>query len=236
MAVVLAAGVAGVAAAQQRGFGGMMGGMFGGAQSGFQLVSNTGVQEELKVTAEQKDQLKEKAAGFGEKQREMFGKLRELAQEEGGREKIQAMMREMNEEAGKAIAAVLKEDQMKRFKQIEMQQAGIQVFAAPDAQKALKLTDEQKEKIKAFGEDLAKDQQEMMAEMRKNFQPGGGFDPDSIRKTMEDMGKKQTNLRKEYMDKARKALNEEQAKTLDEMLGKPFDVKFEMPAFGKKDQ
>ena len=49
------------------------------------------------------------------------------------------------------MASVLKDEQVKRLKQIDVQVAGTQAFAMPHVQEALKITDEQKEKIRDVG-------------------------------------------------------------------------------------
>ena len=59
-----------------------------------------------------------------------------------------------------------------------------------------------------------------------SLRPAGGGRPDAETLT------KMNNLRKETMTKAKDALTPEQKKTLDEMLGKPFEVKPDRPAGG----
>ncbi len=48
---------------------------------------------------------------------------------------------------------MLKPEQVKRFKQIELQVGGVMAFNQPRVQEVLKLTDEQKEKIRGIGEE-----------------------------------------------------------------------------------
>jgi hypothetical protein len=54
------------------------------------------------------------------------------------------------------VDAVLKPEQLKRLRQIENQQAGINVFTKEEVQKALKLNDDQKEKIDTLVKDYQK--------------------------------------------------------------------------------
>ena len=67
-----------------------------------------------------------------------------------------------------AISKVLNEKQLKRFKQIELQQRGNRAFADSAVQTALKINDEQKKNIASILEDANKD----LAEAAPKF---GGF-------------------------------------------------------------
>jgi hypothetical protein len=106
---------------------------------------------------------------------------------------------------------------MKRFKQIMLQQSvrmqGPAVFNDSEIQKSLKLTDEQKDKIKTINADLNKDREELF----KDGQAG----PETFQK----MGA----MSKEAMDKAAKILTADQKKTLDELKGEPFEIRFGPP-------
>ena len=77
-------------------------------------------------------------------------------------------------------------------------------------QEKLKLTDEQKGKIKDINEESGK-------KMRELFQGGFG----------EETQKKLADLRKDSMEKASGVLTADQKKSWQEMTGKPFEVKFE---------
>ena len=79
----------------------------------------------------------------------------------------------------------------------------------PEIQDKLKLTNEQKEKVKTIN-------QEAGEKMRDLFQ--GGFS--------EETAKKMAELRKETMDKATGVLSDDQKKTWKEMTGKPFEFRF----------
>src|SRR5262249_39947761 len=104
-------------------------------------------------------------------------------------------------------------EQNKRIKQIVIQTAGVAAFAMEDVVKELKLTDEQKEKLKTLGDDLRKD-------MRELFSSGG--DP------QENMQKMQS-LNKEYLGKATDVLTADQKKQWTEMTGKAFTIRMELP-------
>ncbi len=190
------------------GFGGFGPGMGRGAST--MLLMNKGVQEELKLTDEQKDKIKaysEEAmkAGFGQ-----FGKLRDLPENER-REKMQAMMKEMAEKAEKFVDETLKPEQKTRLKQISYQQMGVQAFSDKEVAEKLKLTDEQKEKI----EGISKQSREEMGQL---FRSGG---------SREEMGPKLTALRKETMEKVQGVLTADQKKIWSELTGAPFELRME---------
>jgi hypothetical protein len=132
-----------------RGFGGFGG--FGGGGSGAMLVANKGVQQELKVDEAQAENLDALAQELGDKQRAEFQKLQDVSQDER-REKMQEIGQAMNADLRKGLDKVLKPEQVKRFEQIQLQQAGLAAFATPRVQGELKLTDDQKSKLDALTE------------------------------------------------------------------------------------
>jgi Spy/CpxP family protein refolding chaperone len=210
---VLVCGVIALACtATQAQFGiGMRG--FGGAAM---LLTNKGVQDELKLTKEQTEKLSEMQQKMFGKMQDLFGKLQDVKPEERA-EKAQALFKEASAEAEKEIKAILKPEQMKRLKQIEMQQAGVQNFANEEVLKAVKLTDAQKDKIKIIVNDLNKQTQEAFK--------AAGRDPAKVA----EVRKKMESLRKDADDKVSAILNAEQKKAYKEMLGEPFELKFERP-------
>ena len=191
------------ASAQQgrggRGFGG------GGAA----LLSNKSVQKELKVTDEQAEKLNTFAREMMEKQREEFQANRDLSQEER-REKSRARTRAA--ELVKGMGEILKPEQVKRFEQIQLQQSGAGAFSSPRVQEGLKLTDDQKTKLREINEESGQ-------AMREAFQ-----DSQSDR---EGAMKKFAELRKQATEKAVGVLTDEQKKTWKEMTGEPFEVVYE---------
>jgi Spy/CpxP family protein refolding chaperone len=181
--------------------GGMMGSMRAG---GMMLLLNKGVQEELKLTEEQTKKLKE----AGEKAMEAFGGLRDKNEEER-----KEAMKKMGDDSKKMLTELLKPEQYNRFKQIERQQAGIAMFADEEVQEKVKLTDEQKEKIKGIADEARKDGEDL----RKTANAGN----------FAEIMKKGQALRKEATEKALATLTDAQKKTVKELLGEPFELKME---------
>ncbi|MBX7105085.1 MAG: Spy/CpxP family protein refolding chaperone [Gemmataceae bacterium] len=192
------------------GRGGMQGGMMMRGGGGAMLLGNESVQTELKITDDQKAKIKD----VTEKQRE---KMREFGQQmrDGGevdREKMQAAMKEMTESGEKIIKEILNPDQQKRLKQILWQQAGVLVFADKDFASALKISDEQSEKFKTISEEFQEDMREIRQTARGNQQ---------------EAQQKMEALRKEVTERAMDVLTAEQKKQHKEMLGVPFELKFD---------
>jgi hypothetical protein len=195
--VCLALGLTGIALAQRGGMG------FGGGL-GF-LAQNPSVQKEIKVTDEQKNKLKEAVDKVREDHKDDFGKLRDLSQEDR-----QKFMKTFGDATEKAIGKILDDKQMKRLRQIGLQQQGAFAFQSAELQSKLKLTDDQKGKIKTINEEAGQ-------KMRDLFQ--GGFN--------EETRTKMTELRKETMDKVTGVLTADQKKAWKEMTGEPFQVQFQ---------
>ncbi len=204
VALGLVALMAGPALAQQ-GRGGGRG--FGGGGIGM-LLGNASVQQELKLDATQI----EKAKALNTKLRE---KVTAATQGLEGQErftKMREMSTELNTEANTAAKEFLKPEQMKRLHQIHHQVQGVQAFADEHVQTHLKLTDSQKSDIHSIVE-------ASNTEMRSI---GQGFqsDPEGTRAKM-------TEHRKETISKIEAKLTDEQKTTYKEMLGAPFEIKFE---------
>jgi hypothetical protein len=202
----LVALVAGPAAAQGpgRGFGARM-----GTYSG--LLANESVQKELKLDDKQVEKAKELDEKMNEEMRGKFQDLQDLEPQER-RTKMQEINREISASALKSAGEFLKPEQIARLKQIAYQVRGAQTFSDPEVAKKLNLTDDQKKDIQTI-------QQESFQEMRTIFQENQD-DPDARMKKMNE-------LRKQTLSKVEAKLNDEQQKTWKEMLGSPFEIKYE---------
>ncbi|MFO0808458.1 MAG: hypothetical protein U0746_07530 [Gemmataceae bacterium] len=221
-ALVLSAGLvaAGLTLAQPpQGKGGGRGMGMGGQQSGVMLLSNKSVQEELKITDEQKEKLTAFATEQGQKMRDAMQELRSGGGNFGDPD-FMKKMQEATKKLGDAAMhdlkekKLLKDEQLTRFKQINYQQLGVAGTVADDnVQKSIKLTGDQKDKLKAMAEEYQKDNMELR-----------GFDPDTQTK--------RTALRKEYKEKTTNVLTADQKKAWTELVGKEFEIKIETPNFG----
>ena len=203
--MVLAFGAVALMAAPAwaQGRGGM--GMGGG---GAMLLTNKSVQKELKVSDEQGEKLKTLSTETMEKNRERFQGFQDLSPEER-----QAKQREAQAELTKSLDGVLKPEQVKRFRQIELQVGGMMAFNQPRVVEALKLTDEQKEKIRGIGEE---------AQGQMPSREDSQADPAAAQK-------KRAEITKGATEKVTALLTEDQKKEWKELAGEPFDYKPEAP-------
>lgn len=206
--MVLACGVVALMAAPALAQQGRGGRGFGG---GAALLSNKGVQKELKATDEQAEKLNTFAREMMENQRGEFQNLRDLSQEERG-EKMQQMARAHAVELVKGMGGILKPEQVKRFEQIQLQQSGAGAFSSPRVQEGLKLTDDQKTKLGEITEESGRS-------MREAFQGSQSDREGAMKKFVE--------LRKQATEKAVGLLTDDQKKSWKEMTGEPFEIVYE---------
>jgi len=126
---------------------------FGGGFGGGMLLTNKGVQQELKVSDEQATKLSALAEEQRTKGQELRAKLQDLSQEER-QAKMQEYQRTSGADLQKSLGTILKPEQLKRYNQIQTQQAGVNAFATPRVQEAMKLTDDQRSKIREISQEL----------------------------------------------------------------------------------
>lgn len=237
MAVTLAAGLVGLAVAQQRQpGGGGFGGGFGGQTGPAQLINSKTVQADLKATEEQVTKLKDWAKGWGAKSREMLTeKLKDVPMEERF-QKMAAVNAEITKIAYEEIGKVLDEKQVKRLKQIELQMAGTRALSMKDVSESLKITEEQTGKIREIQMASFKDRQELNEEYGiKGFGGGGGGGAKLEGDKLKEYQKKTEAINKDVETKTFAVLTDEQKKKFEEMTGDKIDVakvRTEMPAAG----
>jgi Spy/CpxP family protein refolding chaperone len=192
------------------------GGGMGGQRTGVMLLGSEDVQKDLKLTDEQKEKVKT----YQTKAQEA---MRELRPAGGGRpdpEKMQEAMKKMAEEGAKFVKETLTEEQGKRLKQIGYQVGGLGVFSSEEVVKELKISDEQKEKIKNIADQLQKDRREVT---------GGGGGGGRPMPPTPDQQKKIDALVKESTEKVHDVLTSDQKKTWETMAGKKFEGKIAPP-------
>jgi hypothetical protein len=192
-------------------------GGFGGPPNLATLISNSGVVEELKLTEEQQSAFKKITDAVADKFKDDF----EKAKADKDFKAIGEIFRKRNEASSEAITKeldkILKPDQLKRLKQIELQALGLAAFTKESVVKDLKLTDGQTAKIKGLSEDLDKDIREMFKEATKD-------------KFIETF-KKAAEMRTAILDKVTGVLTDDQKKKWKEMTGDKYELKF--GKFGK---
>lgn len=192
----------------------------GGGLDATQLLANADVQKALKLSDEQKKTIREASTARQEAIKAAFQDMDREA------------MQKAQEEFTKVMSKVkdgLTSDQRKRLGEIEVQ-AAIQlnqpsIFKREHVQKALKLTDKQKEMVKESLSDLEKDVKEVMEDAKGDKEKFfGAF-------------QKVAGMNKETFTKITKTLTDEQKKIWKEMQGEKFEGNlnpFGKGKFGKK--
>ena len=194
----------GTASAQrQRGGRGPGGGGVGG------LLQNESVQKELKIDAAEAEKLKAAVQKVQDLHKDDLAKIRDITDQTERRQKGQEVGRTISNETLKEVSSILSPDQLKRLKQIQLQQAGIGAFTQPDVQTALKLTDEQKDAVKTISEDATKQRRELT-------QGGGGRGQGNAEKL--------AAIRKDSLDRVQKLLTPDQKKTWKDLTGDAFTI------------
>jgi vacuolar-type H+-ATPase subunit H len=147
--------------AQQQGRRGGRGGTRGGAS---QLLQTPEVQKELKLDAAQIDLLKQLNMELREKGQTVFQSAQGLSPEERDKK-----ISEFRVESEKKVGEILDAKQKSRLHQLELQQSGMRGLSRPDVQDELKLTPDQRAKIKA----AVDSEREDMRKAFEGFRAGG---------------------------------------------------------------
>jgi len=176
------------------------------------LVFRGKAQEDLKLTEDQKKKLEQYLQEWIPDAMRFFEKIDGLKREE--REKELAAHRPQAQEK---LASVLKEimqaGQLKRLRQLELQQEGAFALHHGDVEirKDLKITDEQRKQFMAVIQEM----QTKMTPLLKDVDSGG--DPQEI-------WPKLMRIRKEHEGRIEALLSDAQKRRWKEILGKPLDL------------
>jgi hypothetical protein len=182
------------------------------------MLLNKDVQKELKLGDEQVTKAAKVSQDVVQKHREELTRLTgpgaALHGDEAQLKKQVKLSRMVTDEVVEGMGDSLKPEQAKRFKQLALQQniqlSGAGVFQDSEVDKALKLTDKQKEQLKGLTEDLQKKQQSAVKDAKGNYQ---------------EMFKMLGTVNKESVEGVVKTLTEDQKKTWKDLLGEPFEFK-----------
>jgi hypothetical protein len=177
------------------------------------LLTNKGVQEELKMSDDQKKKVGDIVQNTRDKYKD------DLKDAGKDKEKRAEITKKMNDEMAKPLAEALKPEQLKRAKQIEIQAGGFASLSREDVQKDLKLTDKQKGDIKDMAKDIEKDSGELFK--------GAGKDKDKFKEAMDKVQK----MNADSLEKVAKGFTDDQKKAWKDMTGEKFNY---VPEFGGK--
>jgi Spy/CpxP family protein refolding chaperone len=154
------------------------------------------------LTDDQKDSI----AKLQDKARETFSQLQGLSDEER-----QAKFQEIRKDQDEKIGSILDAKQKDRLKEIVLQQTGAFALIDKDVAEALKLTDDQVNKIKELADGFQKEMREAAQSARN------GGDASGARETF-------TKIRKEGQEKLLAVLTDEQKAKFEKMKGAKIDL------------
>lgn len=195
-----------------------------------QVVNNKDLQADLKVTDAQKEKFKDPAAKLAEVQKKMTD-LRAGGQPD--REKMQEVRTEqtkVTEEVTKVVTEALTAEQKKRVKQIEVQAMGLRAFANEDVLKELKLTDDQKAKVKEVTDAVQKEMTDAGLGRPMGRPQPGATRPDAA--ALAEQAKKRAEITGKAMEKVAAVLTDDQKKAWKELTGDKFDTAKLATGFG----
>jgi hypothetical protein len=166
------------------------------------------VQEELKLTSEQREKIQDRLAVTMQEAQDFFRK-----QEGRPHEEVHKQTHDYRERAEENLAAflhgALNKDQLQRMEQIELQQHGAFALMQPKMVKELQITDDQRQHVAMLLQELQRKVEPLMKELQSGGQP-------------QEVGPKILKLRTEQETKIAELLDEMQKKRWQEILGKPF--------------
>jgi hypothetical protein len=182
------------------------------------LVQNPAVKQELQLTDEQRNKVSTIPSEIRLRLFHEHEKLKDLPPKEREPRRKELMAKAVQTGA-EELAKVLTPGQMKRLKQIALQQSDVYAFSEAEVVKALQLTAEQQQRIKTITEEGTKKLRELLANVED------GDDIEKIRA-------RSAPLRKEIVGQAVAVLSDGQKKLWTEMIGEPFDFKVDRPSKG----
>jgi Spy/CpxP family protein refolding chaperone len=188
------------------------------------LLTNPGVQREIRLTPEQRERFREIVKDVGEKYQP------DLEKTEGDKKKMLLVgyrfAKETSDRVNKAIPDVLQPEQAKRLKQIEIQVNGIISLNKSDIQKQLDLTDKQHEEIKEIGDKFKREVVKIVNDTSDSLPQGRPLL--AARRVLEAY--RAVRVKSEVAtEKALGRLTDRQMKTWREMTGGPFVFRIELP-------
>ena len=170
------------------------------------FVSRDKVQEELKLSDDQKQKLREKLSADVQEGKEISAKLKDM--KGGEREKV---MQPSYERLEAFLKATFTADQMKRFEQLKLQYDTPSIMLRPEIVTKLNITDEQRQKFMVVIQDMQKDIGPLLKEAKSGGNP-------------QEILLKVTKLRQDCQGQIVVLLNDSQKKQWEEMTGKPFVI------------
>ncbi len=176
------------------------------------VVFRDKVQEDLKLSKEQKEKLEQHLKELVPEIMQFFQKIDGLKGEEREKE-LKAYRPKAQEKLAAFLKQTLKDDQRKRLRQIEVQQEGALAWWNGDGQiaKDLKITDEQRKQFMPVIQEM----QKKIEPLTKEAKSGGNA---------QEIWPKIMKIRREHEAKIVALLTDAQKKQWQEMVGKPLNL------------
>jgi hypothetical protein len=173
------------------------------------IVLREKVLDELKATDDQKDKLMQYMMEQIQETGPFLDSLKDAGPER--EKKLNEHRKLAHEKLAKRMKEVLEPDQLKRARQVTLQQDGGFALGRDDVQKELKISQEQIKKFESIIQELQKSVEPLVKQVQ------AGASPEEIRPKIE-------KLRKEHGRKLEAVLTEAQQKQWKELLGPPFEL------------
>jgi hypothetical protein len=172
------------------------------------LVFRDKVQDDLKLTKEQKEKVDEHLQDRLPDLMKFLQNLDGLTGDEREKE-VHAYRPKAQEKLATFLKQTLTDEQFKRLRQLELQQEGpLALVHSPEPGKALKVSDDQRKQFVGVVQELQKKLGPLIKEAQTNGNP-------------EEIRPKVMKIRKEYEDKLEALLTDAQKKQWKAMLGQP---------------
>ena len=174
------------------------------------LVFREKVQDELKLSDEQKQKLQKRLMVTVQNTMQLLEKLGDKNPDEREKE-LQSYREKAQENLAAFLEGLLQDDQGKRLRQVTLQREGLYALGNPETMKELDFSDQQKQQFVEVVLEMQKKVEPLQNEARKSGKP-------------EEIWPKILKVRKEYEGRIAALLSDVQKKRWKEMLGKPLDL------------
>jgi len=174
------------------------------------VVFRDKVQEELKLSDEQKQKLEKRLQHTVQDAMQFFQKLGDKEPEE--REKqLHAYVERAQENLTAFLQGLLQEQQFKRLRQVMLQRDGWFALGNAEVIKELEITDKQRQQFVEVVQEMQKKIEPLLKEVEKSGTP-------------EEIRPKAMKIREEHARRIEALLSDAQKKQWKELLGKPLDL------------
>jgi hypothetical protein len=180
----------------------------GGGAAGFLMAPN--VQKDLKLTDAQVRKVQETLRDIRERHQADYSALRDASPDVRWT-KMATLNETVSDDVKKALS--FSAEQSKRFDQISLQAHGLQAFANSTVDEHLKLTSDQKSKIR-----------DIVEATRSSF--AGALNKDASQQERTDARNKRAATQKENMTKVQALLTDDQKKAWKELTGEPIEIQY----------